>query len=103
MRGSSIRGSARATRAPRQATELPRQAHKFNAQAMDYPSGRRTPSHRSTSGREAYPPPVNGDLHMTYLIRIALLGISVATITPVARGATLDAPQAGFQQAGLGG
>ncbi|MFO1025033.1 MAG: hypothetical protein U1E70_07620 [Acetobacteraceae bacterium] len=28
---------------------------------------------------------------MKYLIRIAMTGLSLATITPVARGATLDA------------
>ena len=32
----------------------------------------------------------HGDCLVKYLIRIAMMGISLATITPVARGATLD-------------
>ncbi len=43
--------------------------------------------------------PSIGDFAVNYLIRIAMLGISLATITPVARGATPDAPQPVSQQA----
>ena len=35
---------------------------------------------------------------MNYLIRVAMLGLGLATITPVARGATLDNAQTGLQQ-----
>lgn len=41
-------------------------------------------------------PPADGDFAVKYLIRIAMMGLSLATITPVARGATLGSSSAAY-------
>lgn len=66
-----------------------RLTHKYNA-ALRYSSlSSKGPSARSTKAASCRPPMET--LDVKYLIRIAMTGLSLATITPVARGATLDA------------
>jgi hypothetical protein len=66
--------------------------HKYNAGSGYYADGCKGPSPPLTIA--GYAAGDSGDRLMSILVRLALLGLSLATITPVARGATLDAPHA---------